>query len=144
MNSPLITCIDCDHHHFCLSLNFLKFQLFGKVCFNFIKLSVFCFISFFFLLLFFISFLFFVSFVFIGVRTIVPEENCCPVRVRVQVSVRIRVRVGGYFFSGATVLEPFLPVKNKEILDMPTKCQVSFIYYMCKTAPLMVFFTLRF
>ena len=113
----LITCMDFDHHHFYLSL---KFWLLGKVCFNLIKLNAFCFISSFFLLLFFLSFLFFVSFVFTGVRTIFPGENCSPFRVRVKVSVRIRV--GGQFSSGATVVEPFLLVENREIFYTPTKC----------------------
>ena len=47
--------------------------VFEKVCFNWIKLSLFCFIYFFFLLLIFIYFRFFVSFVFTGVRTIPPK-----------------------------------------------------------------------
>ena len=33
-----------------------------------------------------------------GIRTIIPEENCPPIRVRVWVRVRVRNRVGGAFF----------------------------------------------
>ena len=55
--------------------------------------------------------------------------------VRVRVTVWVRAGVVGQFFSGAIVLEPFLPVENREIFYMPTKCQVSFIYYMRKAAP---------
>ena len=57
----LTPCMDFDH------------LVFEKVCFNFIKLSRFCFIYFFFLLLFVISFRFFLFFVFNGVRTIPPK-----------------------------------------------------------------------
>ena len=63
-------------------LELFKGVVFGKVCFNLIKLRLFCFIYFFFLLLFFYSFRFFVSFVFTGVGRIPPKENCpSPVRV---------------------------------------------------------------
>ena len=46
----------------------------------------------------------------VGVRTIVPEENCPPVRIRVwfRVSVKIRFGAGGQFSSGAIVLEPIM------------------------------------
>ena len=51
--------MDFDHHHFCLSLNFLKV----------FRLSL----NFFLSLLFFISFRFLVSFDFTGVQKIVPR-----------------------------------------------------------------------
>ena len=98
-------------------LELFKVLVFGKVCVNLIKLSLFCFIYFSFLLLFFISFWFFVSFAFTGVRTIPRNEDCLPIRVRFRVSFRVRARVGG-----AIVLEPFLPVEEKEIFYMPRKC----------------------
>ena len=63
-------------------LELFKVLVFGKVCFNLIKLSLFCFIYFFFILLFFISFRFFVSFVFTGVRTVPPKENPPTSRLR--------------------------------------------------------------
>ena len=43
----LITCDNFDHDHFCLSLNFWKFQLFRKVWFNLTKSTLFYLISFF-------------------------------------------------------------------------------------------------
>ena len=33
-----------------------------------------------------------------GVRKIVPEENCPPVRVRVWFRISVRIRAGGQFF----------------------------------------------
>ena len=42
----------------------------------------------------------------LGIRTIVPEETCPPVRARVWVSFRD----GGQFSLGAIVLEPAIDV----------------------------------
>ena len=104
-------------------LELFKVLVFGKVCFNLIKLSLFCFIYFFFLLLFFISFRFFVSFVFTGVRKFPPKKIALPpVGVKGWVSFRVKVRIWVKFSSGAIVLEPFLSVEKKEIFRMPTKC----------------------
>ena len=115
----LITCMDFDQQHFRLSLNFFR-----KSLFYLIKVSVFCFFSFIFLLLFFISFRFFVCFIFTGVRTITPEKNCPPPRLGLgfELALELGLGLGRQFSSGAIVLEPFLPVKNKEIFCMPTKC----------------------
>ena len=76
----LITSMGFDYHHFCLSLNFLKFI---------------CFVSFFFLLLIFISFLFFISFVFICVWTIAPRKIAPP---RLGLGFGLAFRVGGALF----------------------------------------------
>ena len=109
-------------------LELLKALVFEKVCFNLIKLSLFCFIYFFCLLLFFISFRFFVSFVFTGARTIPLKENCPalpPVKVRVGVSFRVRARVGGQLSLGAIALEPLLPIKKRGFFT----CQQNFRFY---------------
>ena len=77
---------------------------FGKVYFNLIKLSLFCFIYFFFILLFFVSFRFFISFVFNGVRTISLKESYplpFPIVVRVWFSFRVRARIGVKYSSRA-------------------------------------------
>ena len=97
-------------------LELFKVLLFGKVCFNLIKLSVFCFISFFFFLIIFYFFSVLSLFCFYRCPENCPEEYCPPVRVRV------RVKVGRQFSSGASVLEPFLPAERKEIFYMPMKC----------------------
>ena len=102
-------------------LDFFKVLVFGKVCFNLIKLLSLLLYLFFLSSIIFYFFRFFVSFVFIGVRKIPPKENYPPVRVRVWVSFRVKVRIGGKFSSGTIVPEPFLPVEKKEIFYMPTK-----------------------
>ena len=116
-------------------LDFFKVLVFGKVCFNLIKLLSLLLYLFFLSSIIFYFFRFFVSFVFIGVRKILPKENQPPVRVRVWVSFRVKVRIGGKFSSETIVPEPFLPVEKKEIFYMPTKSQVSSIQYMYKAAP---------
>ena len=104
-------------------LELFKVLVFGKVCFNLIKLSLFCFIYFFFILLFFISFRFFISIFFLPVSGQLPQKKIAPpVGVRVWVSFRVRARIEGKFLSGAIVLEPFLPVEKKGIFCVPTKC----------------------
>ena len=100
----LITCMDLDHHHFCLSLK--RFWLFQKVCFILIKLSVFYFIFFFLLLLCFIYFLFFVSFVYAGGWTIVRKENCPPLGLEFRLALGLGLELG-QFSLGAIVLKPF-------------------------------------
>ena len=111
---------------FLSQLEFFKVLVQGKVCFNLIKLSLFCFIYFLFLLLFLISFWCFVSFVLVFLPpspSLPPQKkNLPPVGVRVWVSLRVRARIRGKFFSEAIVLEPFLPVGKKEIFFVPTKC----------------------
>ena len=102
-------------------LDFFKVLVFGKVCFNLIKLLSLLLYLFFLSSITFYFFRFFVSFVFIGVRKIPPKENYPPVRVRVWVSFRVKVRIGGKFSSGTIVPEPFLLVEKKEIFYMPTK-----------------------
>ena len=102
-------------------LDFFKVLVFGKVCFNLIKLLSLLLYLFFLSSIIFYFFRFFVSFAFIGVRKIPPKENYPPVRVRVWVSFRVKVRIGGKFSSGTIVPEPFLPVEKKEIFYMPTK-----------------------
>ena len=102
-------------------LDFFKVLVFGKVCFNLIKLLSLLLYLFFLSSIIFYFFRFFVSFVFIGVRKIPPKENYPPVRVRNWVSFRVKVRIGGKFSSGTIVPEPFLPVEKKEIFYMPTK-----------------------
>ena len=102
-------------------LDFFKVLVFGKVCFNLKKLLSLLLYLFFLSSIIFYFFRFFVSFVFIGVRKIPPKENYPPVRVRVWVSFRVKVRIGGKFYSGTIVPEPFLPVEKKEIFYMPTK-----------------------
>ena len=102
-------------------LGFFKVLVFGKVCFNLIKLLSLLLYLFFLSSIIFYFFRFFVSFVFIGVRKILLKENYPPVRVRVWVSFRVKVRIGGKFSSGTIVPEPFLPVEKKEIFYMPTK-----------------------
>ena len=102
-------------------LDFFKVLVFGKVCFNLIKLLSLLLYLFFLSSIIFYFFRFFVSFVFIGVRKIPPKENYPPVRVRVWISFRVKVRIGGKFSSGTIVPEPFLPVEKKEIFYMPTK-----------------------
>ena len=79
--------MDFDHYHFCLSVNFLKFQLFGKVSFNLIKLSVFCLISFFFcyfLFLFGRSFLLFLP----------VSEKLPPRKIDSRLGLRFRIALG--------------------------------------------------
>ena len=56
--------------------------------------------------------LFILSYVFLPVSGQLPEGNCPPVRVRVWFRISVRIRVGGQFFSGVIVLEPFLPAHN--------------------------------
>ena len=104
-------------------LELFKVLVFGKVCFNLIKLSLFCFIYFFFILLFFISFRFFISIFFYRCPDNSPKRKLPPpVGVRVWVSFRVRARIEGKFLSGAIVLEPFLPVEKRGIFCVPTKC----------------------
>ena len=104
-------------------LELFKVLVFGKVCFNLIKLSLFCFIYFFFILLFFISFRFFISIFFLPVSGQLPQKKIAPpVGVRVWVSFRVRARIEGKFLPGAIVLEPFLPVEKRGIFCVPTKC----------------------
>ena len=81
-------------------LDFFKVLVFGKVCFNLIKLLSLLLYLFFLSSIIFYFFRFFVSFVFIGVRKIPPKENYPPVRVRVWVSFRVKVRIGGEIFLG--------------------------------------------
>ena len=112
----LITSMGFDYHHFCLSLNFLKFI---------------CFVSFFFLLLIFISFLFFISFVFICVWTIAPRKIAPPpVRVRVWVSVQ---GWWGTFPQGQLSQNRFYRWKTRRFFT--SQGNVTFIYYMCKATP---------
>ena len=112
----LITSMGFDYHHFCLSLNFLKFI---------------CFVSFFFLLLIFISFLFFISFVFICVWTIAPRKIAPPPGQGQGLGQRLGLV--GHFSSGAIVVEPFLPVENKEIFYIPRKCYIYLLYVQSYT-----------
>ena len=97
-------------------LELFKVLVYGKLCFN-LKLSVFCFISFFFLLLFFISFRFFISYVFNSRQRKLPSP---------RLGLEFRLPLGLGLVLGATleaiVLEPFLPVEEKETFYMPTKC----------------------
>ena len=59
-------------------LELFKVLVFGKVCFNLIKLSLFCFIYFFFILLFFISFRFFISIFFYRCPDNSPKRKLPP------------------------------------------------------------------
>ena len=101
-------------------LELFKVLVFGKVCFNLIKLSLICFIYFFFILLLFISFWSFVSLFFTGVRTIPPKDNCLssPPRLGLVFGLALGLALGlrGNFPRGTIVLEPFLLVEKKEML----------------------------
>ena len=120
---------------FLSQLGLCKLLVFGKVCFDLIKHNLFFFIHFFFLLLFSHFFGVFRFFCFYQCPdNSPPKKIALPVRVRVWTSFRVRTRFGGQFSSGKIALEPFLPVEKKEIFYMPTKCSISFIYYMCKAA----------
>ena len=87
-------------------LELIKFLVYGKVCFNLIKLSL------------GFSFL-----VFLPVSgQLPPKKIALSVGVRDWVSFRVRARIGGKFSSEAIILEPFLPVEKKESFCMRTKC----------------------
>ena len=104
-------------------LELFKVLVFGKVCFNLIKTSLFCL----FLFSFFYCFLFLFGFsflLFLPVSGQFPPKKIAlpPVGVKVCVSFRVKFRIWVKFSSGAIVLEPFLSVEKKEIFRMPTKC----------------------
>ena len=103
-------------------LELFKVLVFGKVSFNLIKHSLFCFIYFFFILLFFISSRFFVSFVLPVSGQFPPEKIAPPVGVRVWVSFWVRARIGGEIFLVGNCPRTVLPVEKKENFCMPTKC----------------------
>ena len=87
-------------------LELIKVLVYGKVCFNLIKLSL------------GFSFL-----VFLPVSgQLRPKKIALSVGVRDWVSFRVRARIGGKFSSEAIILEPFLPVEKKESFCMRTKC----------------------
>ena len=79
-------------------LELFKVLVFGKVCFNLIKLSLFCFIYFFFILLFFYFFSVFCLFCFFRCLDNSPQRKLPPVGVRVWVSFRVRARIRGEIF----------------------------------------------
>ena len=81
-------------------LELFKVLVFGKVCFNLMKLGLFRFIYFFFLLLLFIYFRFFVSFVFTAVRTIPPKENSPRLGLGFGLALGLGLGLGGNFPRG--------------------------------------------
>ena len=82
-----MTCMDFDHHHFCLSLNFLKFFFISALTFFFLQL---------FLLLFGFSFL-----LFLPVSRQLPPRKIAPrLGLRFGLSLELGLGEGAIFLWG--------------------------------------------
>ena len=118
-------------------LELFKVLVFGKVSFNLIKHSLFCFIYFFFILLFFISSRFFVSFVLPVSGQFPPEKIAPRLGLGFGLAFGLGLGLGGKFSSLAIVLEPFYRWKKRRIFA----CQRNVRFHssiICAKLPLFV------
>ena len=79
-----------------------------------------------------------------GIRSIVVEENCPPVKVSVWVRVRVSFRVREQFSSGAIVLEPkscsfsiYLTTEIKKLSENTQKYYFHYFYICAVYTPLL-------